>query len=195
MSRQLSIVWSFCVRSGCVWFVQGHNRIFTHKHLSSLSGLAERMHSMQAHSLSISIPHQLLGKAGVKQADLGGGSFIPPHQLSLHACSLPVTTSAQIRTRNRVFQSTGFLPQGTSLQQGFLVSRASTQPHIPEHSTELGTDELMHFNPPDLSPPASRAYTRRMSLPAQPSAQKHMPAAPCTEKLSLALALTAAALR
>ena len=139
---------------------------------------------LQSTSVPIAIPVHLMRKDS-PAGSLGSPTetFVPPHlavrstQKQHVAESLPVTTSAQIRTRNRVFQSTGFLPQGTSLQQGFLVSRASTQPHIPEHSTELGTDELMHFNPPDLSPPASRAYTRRMSLPAQPSAQKHMPAA------------------
>lgn len=139
---------------------------------------------LQSTSIPIAIPAHLM-RNDSPAGSLGSPTetFVPPH-LAVRSTkkqhvaeSLPVTTSAQIRTRNRVFQSTGFLPQG-GLQQGFLVSRASTQPHIPEHSTELATDDMMLFNPPDVvSPPASRAYTRRISLPAQPSAQKHMPTA------------------
>jgi hypothetical protein len=135
---------------------------------------------LQSSSIPIAIPVHFM-RTDSPEGSLGSPSdtFVPPHLAvkgKKHhvAESLPVTTSAQIRTRNRVFQSTGFLPRG--LEQGFLVSRTSTQPNIPEHSAELSTDDTILFNAHDVpSPPASRAYTRRMSLPAQPVAQKHVP--------------------
>lgn len=51
---------------------------------------------------------------------------MPPHTLSQQATlaeSLPLSSSSRIRTRNKVFQVTGYLP--TNCQQGFLVSRTS----------------------------------------------------------------------
>lgn len=137
-------------------------------------------HVLQSSSVPIAIPAQLM-RPHSPAGSLGSptDTFVPPH-LAVRSTkkqhvaeSLPVTTSAQIRTRNKVFQSTGFLPRG--LEQGFLVSRTSTQPKIPEHSSELGADDMLLFSTQDVrSPSASRSYMRRMSLPAHSSVQKHV---------------------
>ena len=75
---------------------------------------------MQAHSLPITIPDQLSGKGRLKDNAVESGTFIPPHQLSLHSGqSVPLSSSSRLRTRNKLLQSTGFLPSGCTHTEGF----------------------------------------------------------------------------
>lgn len=84
-------------------------------------------HGMQAHSLPVSIPQQMLGKGGFKDSAVKADTFVPPHQLSLHSShiqqSVPLSSSSRLRTRNKLLQSTGFLPSACT--EGFIVSGQS----------------------------------------------------------------------
>lgn len=105
-----------------------------------------RLQAMQAHSLPISIPQQMMGKGGLKDKGLEGG-FMPPHQFSLHAAqigqSVPLSSSSRLRTRNKLLQSTGFLPTSCTHTEGFMVGgRSDSEPYLPRAQSETRLQSL-----------------------------------------------------
>ena len=69
---------------------------------------------MQTSSVPVNIPEQSSSKWAAYDISDGPTAFLPPHKLSCRdvdhlSGSVPLSSSAQIRTRTKIFQATGIL--------------------------------------------------------------------------------------
>lgn len=100
--------------------------------------------SPMASSLPMSIPIRKSSKWVGYDLSEGPTAFIPPHKLSCRdadhlAGSVPLSSSALLRTRTKILQSTGMLPSNSTV--GFLISRTGASGEERESQDGARSDE------------------------------------------------------